>query len=164
MSKTACKIEEILTGFGCRKVETSTNGAVVDEKYAVDLSILDQFDLTADRPQMLVSTRKVLYKNEYHNEELTQVQLTVLSDLTGLGTVKALGEKFAEAYCGEAKNLQLRPQFIYQVVPAIELIVDGNRFAAGGMVRPEVLKKKGLKAEKDSIYAVSFIAECVEAL
>ena len=140
-------------------MEVAGVDATSDEKYAVDLNAIECFNLANTRPQSLVSTRKLHYKNEYHDEVLTQVQLTIYSDVTGLGAVK----KLAESITG-FEDMTLRPAFIYQVVPAIEFAKNDIRFAAGGLIRPEVLRKKGLKEDKDSIYVLIFILEDLEKI
>ena len=158
------KLEELKNTFckqSCRDLG-EREYSDVDEKYAVDLGVLKELDLKGERPQRLVSTRKIHYKNEYHDEELTQVQLTVFDNLFGLGTVKEIGKQVLDALGKEAEGYTLRPSFVYQVVPAIELIENGVRFASGGMVRPEILKKMGLNVEKDSICTIMFIVEEME--
>ncbi len=159
MDCTANKIKDILVGMGFTAVESDTDNAVIDERNGADLSILSKFDLKGEKPQKLVSMRKVRYKNEYHDEMLTQIQATVYCEPKGLGVVKGLVEKVAAAYCGEEKAIALRPQFIYQVVPGIELSLDGNKLAGGGVVRPEIPRKMDLDIAQDCFIVTTFVAE-----
>lgn len=162
MSITAEGLIAILNDLGFATV--AGTDATVDEQYAIDLTALEALDLAGEVPQKVVTSRTVQLKNEYHDETLTQVQAICFDDLCGLGSVKALGEKVASALCGEGTQIELRPEFIYQVAPAIEMKVAGTAFAAGGMLRPELLKRRGLNIAEKSIYAVMFVVESAARL
>ncbi len=164
MCKASERIASILAEKGFSQVDT-TSDIVVDEPYAADLSVLDAVDLSAGASEQKVfSIRSVEYRNEYHDEKLTQVQATVVTGKAGLGSVKALGEEVAAKILGGDAAVELRPEFIYQVVPAIEMKHEGQAFAAGGLVRPEVMRKLGVKAGELVAYVVIFTAENVQKL
>lgn len=160
MDSVKTKLEKILMEMGYQNV-TNNDGEVVkvEEKYTMDLSILNKLNLTDDNAQKYVSSRRILYKDEYHNEEYTQVQATLYMKKTGLGMVKKIAQEVIDAYVGEAVDVKLKPEFIYLVVPAIEMIVKEKRIAAGGLVRPEELKKAGINPNEYCVCAISFIVE-----
>ena len=91
------------------------------------------------------------------------MQAAVLCEKGGLGSVKYLMEKVTAEFVGE-NELSLRPEFIYKVVPGIEISCDGKKLAAGGLVRPEVLRKAGIDTDKNTVLVVNFIVDYYKSL
>ncbi len=135
--------EKVLQEMGFEKIVSDTNTKIVDELYNQDYSFLNE---CIEKPRYTI--RKILYKNEYHDEEHILIQATGVCTNAGLGNVKKYLQDFINMYFKKDMSLELRPAFIYQTVPAIEASTSKTAFAAGGLVRPEVMRKKEIDSNK----------------
>ncbi len=162
MINTICKIKEYFLQRNFANVQGNEN-EIVDELYAFDESIMEKLTDKKSGTQLCMSERTVHYKNEYHDEDVKLIQLTWVDDLGGIGKIKKITEDLCKE-CFDCENLQLRPAYVYQVVPAIELGINENRFVAGGLVRPELLNKYGIDFEKNTVFSMIFVEKNCETL
>ena len=156
MSEVCKKITDILKTKGF--VEKVIADGKSEEKYEMDLSFLGELK-DCKEEKKYVSVRKVHYRDEYHDEDLNQVQAIIYTKRTGLNTVKKLAESVLDEYYGQTKEYNLTPEFIWLVVPAIEFNVDGKKVAAGGLVRPDELDKYNIDSNEYSVCALCFVEE-----
>ena len=126
-------------------------------EYSAALEILKEVSRTA-LPQKLYLKRRVHFKNEWHDEHLTQFQAFIIQERVGLGTVRRLAEDGIRAcYEGQDVEVTVKSEYIGSVVPGVELLADGKNVAGGGFIRDDAMEAAGLRGSQ--AVTVTFVAE-----
>lgn len=126
-----------------------------ESEYAIDLEVLKDISLL-DIPTQFITVRDMHFKNEWHDEKLTQINAYILKNKVGLGTVKKLVQDVTN-FLGINKSIEWKSEYIEYLVPAMEALIEDRNPIAGGFVRNNIMSDCGL----DNINAVvtSFIVE-----
>ncbi len=150
------RLAAMLEERGFRVVKGVSNVLDVTE-YAAALELLKEVS-KIDVPQKFYLTRQVHFKNEWHDEHLTQVQAFIVQDKVGLGTVRKLAEDMIGVYYdGQDVRVTIKSEYIHDIVPAIEILANDKNVIGGGFVRDDVMACAGLNGFHCVV--VTFIAE-----
>lgn len=126
-----------------------------ESEYTIDLDALKDISLL-DIPTQFATIRNINFKNEWHDENLTQINIYVLKNKVGLGTVKKIAQDLIAEIDKDAA-VEWKSEYIEYLVPAMEALVDGKNPIGGGFVRNNIMNVCGL--EGINAVVISIIVE-----
>lgn len=131
------EIERILEDLNFRRIESDESES--ENEYSLSESLLK--DLKGNDKRY--TARTIHWKNEWHDEKLTQIQLLIADRKIGLGTVIKISEEILSVYYGEKTELRIKGEYIPSVVPGLELLHQGRNIIGGGFIRNNLMEKTG---------------------
>lgn len=146
-------MKSIITSYGFIYVEDDDITKNVSE-YAASFSMLEKVVVKENERTFWVN--KIRWKNEWHDKILTRIQLFVHSNNVGLGLGKEIVNKILSKYSNKNIDLEVKTEYVENLLPSIEFYLDGVNVASCGFVR--FSKMKEYKYEDNGI-VITFIVE-----
>ncbi len=146
-------MKNIITSYGFVSAENDIIKQDVSE-YSANFAMLNKVSVRENKKTFW--TNKIRWKNEWHDEILTQIQLFVHNDMVGLGSGKYIIKEILSKYLKKEVDLVVKTEYVEDLVPSIEIIVDGTNVASCGFVRFSKMKEYGYE---DNGLFITFIEE-----
>ena len=146
-------MKNIITSYGFVSAEKNVIKQDVSE-YSASFDML--YKVSVKENEKSFWTNKIRWKNEWHDEILTQIQLFVHNNTVGLGIGKSIIKEILSKYLGKEVDLVIKTEYVEDLVPSIEIIIDGINVASCGFVRFSKMKEYGYE---DNGLFITFIEE-----
>ncbi len=146
-------MKNIITSYGFVSAEKNVIKQDVSE-YSASFDMLHKVSVKENEKSFW--TNKIRWKNEWHDEILTQIQLFVHDDAVGLGIGKDIIRNIFSKYLDKDISLVIKTEYVEDLVPSIEVIVDGINVASCGFVQFSKMKEYGYE---DNGLFITFIEE-----